>query len=135
MSSILLDTHVWIWLMEGDAHLTLKWQKIINEAASKHVVGVSAISVWEVAMLAKKGRIKLLSPVSTWVKEALSLPGISLFPLSADVAIESTALGDAFYGDPADQMIVATARIHRLTLLTRDEKIVAYGKKGNVSLL
>lgn len=135
MSGIILDTHIWIWLMEGDTHLSPKMQKTINEAAKESFIGVAAISIWEVAMLAKKGRIKLFSPVSTWIKEALSFSGLTLLPLSPEVAVESTSLGDAFHGDPADQMIVATARVHRLTLLTRDEKILAYGKKGNVLLL
>jgi PIN domain nuclease of toxin-antitoxin system len=129
MKGLLLDTHVWIWLMEGSLELNRKQQKIINEAAQHSVVGIAAISVWETAMLVEKGRIKLEKPVLAWVQEALALPGIELKALSPEIAVESTQLPNGFHGDPADRLIVATARMHRLILLTRDQRILDYADK------
>jgi len=135
MTGLLLDTHVWIWLMSGNAALSAKHQKIINEAAINSEVAISAISTWEIAMLVMKDRIRLEKPVLNWVQDALALPGIELKPLSPEIAVESTQLPDHFHGDPADRIIVATARIHRLTLLTHDQKMIDYAKKSYVAVL
>ena len=129
MKGILLDTYVWIWLMEGAPELGIDAQKMINQAARNSLIGISAISLWEISMLNMKGRIRLEKPLLTWVKEALALPGIELKPLTPEIAVESTQLPDGFHGDPADRLIVATARVHGLSLLTRDEKILAYVKQ------
>lgn len=130
MKGILLDTHVWIWLMDGAAFLTQKHKKLINAAALDNNVCIAAISMWEVSMLVQKKRIILEKPVLAWLDEALSLPGINLKPLTPDIAAHSSELpeNDKFHGDPADRLIVATARIHGLTLLTRDKKILSYAK-------
>lgn len=135
MKGLLLDTHVWIWLMEGGTELNHKQQKIINEAARHDTVGIAAISVWETAMLVEKGRIKLEKPLLIWVQEALALPGIELKPLTPEIAVESCQLPDSFHGDPADRLIVATARMHQLTLLTHDQKILNYAKKEYLSAI
>ncbi|MGB6977060.1 MAG: type II toxin-antitoxin system VapC family toxin [Gammaproteobacteria bacterium] len=135
MKGLLLDTHVWIWLMEGSPGLNYRQQKTINEAARQSMVCIAAISVWEVAMLVKKGRIKLEKPLLAWVQEALALPGIELKPLTPEIAVESSQLPDGFHGDPADRLIVATARMHRLTLLTHDQKILDYAKKEYLSVI
>jgi PIN domain nuclease of toxin-antitoxin system len=135
MRGLLLDTHVWIWLMEGSLELGHKQQKTINEAAQLGVVGIAAISVWEVAMLVEKKRIKLEKPLLAWVQEALALPGVELKPLTPEIAVESSQLPDGFHGDPADRLIVATARMHQLTLLTHDQKILDYAKKEYLSTI
>ncbi len=135
MKGLLLDTHVWIWLMEGSTELKLRQQKIINEAAQQSTVNIAAISVWETAMLATKGRIKVEKSLLAWVQEALALPGIELKPLTPEIAVESSQLPGNFHGDAADRLIVATARLHQLTLLTRDQKILNYAKKGHISVI
>ncbi len=135
MKGLLLDTHVWIWLMEGAANLSRKHQKIVNEAAQNSYVGIAAISAWEVGMLAMKGRIRLEKPVLSWIKDALALPGIELLPLTPEIAVESTQLPNDFHGDPADRLIIATARLHQLTLLTHDGKIIDYAKKDYISAI
>ncbi len=135
MKGLLLDTHVWLWLMEASVELNHKQQKIINEAALHSVVGIAAISVWEIAMLVEKGRIKLEKPLLAWVQESLALPGVDLKPLTPEIAVESSQLPDGFHGDPADRLIVATARMHQLTLLTRDHKILEYAKKEYLSAI
>lgn len=135
MKGLLLDTHVWIWLMEGSIELGIQQQKIINKAAQQNRVGIAAISAWEMAMLVKKDRIKLEKPLLAWIQESLALPGMELEPLTPEIAIESSQLPEDFHGDPADRLIVATARWHQLTLLTRDKKIIDYAKKEHVSVI
>ncbi len=135
MSGLLLDTHVWIWLMEGRMELNSEQQQIIDEATQHSVVAIPAISVWEVAMLVEKGRIKLEKPLLAWVKEALALPGIELKPLTPEIAVESSQLPNGFHGDPADRMIVATSRIHQLSLMTHDQKILDYAQKEYLSVI
>ncbi len=135
MRGLLLDTHVWIWLMGGSPELNSAQQEIINQATRESVVGIAAISVWETAMLVQKGRIQLEKPLLAWVQEALALPGIELKSLTPEIAVESSQLPDGFHGDPADRLIVATARIHQLTLLTSDRKILDYAKRGYLSVM
>lgn len=127
MNGILLDTHTWIWLMKGE-ELSNKTQKIINDAVNTVGIFIAAISTWEIAMLASKGKIMIEKPVLMWIQDALGLPGIQLKPLTPEVAVESTQLPGGFHGDPADRLIVATARVSQLTLLTRDQKILDYAK-------
>ncbi len=86
-------------------------------------------------MLEAKGKLELYSPVDIWIRNALRTPGLSIAPLTLEIAIESCNLPSPFHGDPADRIIVATARIMGASLLTRDSKIVAYGRKRHVSLL
>ena len=129
---ILLDTHTWIWLCAGSTELSTDTITYINLAGSKGKVFVSAISVWELSMLVAKNRITLAKPINQWVKESLAQPGVNLSLLTPEVAIESSFLPGGFHGDPADRMIVATARLNDLTLLTRDHKILSYGENGYV---
>ena len=81
-------------------------------------------------MLAAKGRVQFNIPVLNWLKDALNAPGISLEPLSPEIAVESTTLPQHFHGDPADRILVATARCHNYELVTRDRKIIEYGDAG-----
>jgi PIN domain nuclease of toxin-antitoxin system len=137
MKGLLLDTHIWIWLMEGNPLISNKHKKIINSAAEGAGVYIAAISTWEVSMLAMKKRIVLEKPVLVWLNEALALPGIELKELSPDIAAESCELpeNEKFHGDPADCLIVATARIHGLTILTHDKKMLRYAKQDYVSII
>lgn len=96
---------------------------------------VSAISVWEVAMLDSKGRIRLSGDGSEWVREALSAPGVQLLPLSPDIAVASSRLPGTFHGDPADRILAASARLMTLTLVTRDERMLAYAAAHYVTVL
>lgn len=130
--SILLDTHVLIWLINGDTKLSTKALKLINKAATLNSIFVSAISIWEIGMLEAKGKIILNRPVSDWVAAALEAPGIKLAPLTPKIAIESCHLHE-FHGDPADRIIVATGRVEELTLITKDRKILQYGKKHQIN--
>lgn len=131
-----LDTHVWIWVMEGDrGALAPSAIEAIAGAAQEGAVRVSAISVWEVARLEAMGRISLSRPVDDWVQAALRAPGVGLLPLSAEIAIESTRLPGAPKGDPADRILMASARILGGQLATCDHDILNYSKGGQLNVL
>lgn len=131
-NGLLLDTHVWIWLNNGSPELKPVVVREIDHAAENGELFISAISVWEIATLVSKKRILLRTSIQEWVDQALSQPGVELIPLSPTIAIESTALPDGLNADPADRMIVATARIKSLTLMTRDDNMQQYAKAGFV---
>lgn len=95
----------------------------------------SAISIWEIAMLVKKKRISLNTTCHIWVNRVLSLPGVFLVPLSPDVAIETCELPGNFHGDPADRMIVATAKVENLYVISRDQKLIDYCTKHKINFL
>lgn len=122
---IVLDTHVWVWWVHGDERLTETQAEII-ETNEMNVIGVSAISCWEIAKLVEYRRLELPCLLSEWFEQALSYPGIRLLELTPEVAIESTQLPGEFHRDPADQIIVATARVHGCPLLTSDSKLLKY---------
>jgi len=91
-------------------------------------VAISAITLWEIAMLAARGRIEMTGPADVWLEEIERHPLIEVLPLTARIAAESVRLGPDFHNDPADRIIVATARIHGLPLMTADERIRKWGK-------
>jgi PIN domain nuclease of toxin-antitoxin system len=132
---LLLDTHVWLWLVNGAEPIKRPVLSAVEGAARRGLIRVSAISVWEVAMLVAKGRVRLAKDCLAWVHEALSAPGTSLLPLTPEISVESSRLPGEFHGDPADRILVATARLLGATLLTRDERILAYGKGKHVSVM
>lgn len=120
----LLDTHVWIWLMDYPEKLP---EKVVAELRKEtHPLGISMMSVWEIAKLVEKNRIDLNMTVDRWIFGALDSELVCKMQLGERVALESTKLPGDFHNDPADQIIVATARVHNLTLITADQKIIDY---------
>lgn len=132
MSLVLLDTHAWVWLLNGDRRLGPKARKAVQRSLAEGAVQVSAISPWEVAMLVAKGRLILDRDVDAWVRAALAVPGIRLEPLSPEVAVASTRLPGTIHPDPADRIIAATVRHLGSTLLTADQLLLGYGKAGHI---
>lgn len=132
---VLLDTHVWVWLALGDERLRKAGLlPLIKKHAKTSSVQIPAISLWEVAMLASKNRISIAGTVIEWLNNAIAMPGLSVHPITPEIACDSVALPGDFHGDPADRLIVATARITDSILLTVDKKILAYGKQGFVNV-
>lgn len=131
-SGLLFDTHALLWLVNGDSQLGLKSRRIINEASEKKQLFVSTISIWEIAMLHAKERIDLGKSTIIWVNEVLQATGANLLVLTPEIAVLSCELPDHFHGDPADRILIATAKHQDLTLLTKDEKILQYHKFVNV---
>lgn len=122
---IVLDTHIWVWWIHNDARLKGKIREHLL-ANEEHGLGVSVFSCWEVAKLVQVNRLDLHCPISEWVNTALNYHGIEILDLTPQIAVESTRLPGEFHRDPADQIIVATARIHDVPLLTVDNKILGY---------
>lgn len=94
---LLLDTHVLIWLLNDSAKISAEVYGLIEQAADRDHLFVSAISPWEIAMLVAKGRLRLSRDVGEWIESALGLPGIQLTPLSPVVAVaqHTSSVGDA----------------------------------------
>ena len=132
---IVLDTHVLIWVMDDDTKLGPEARRIIVDAWRDDEVGVSANTPWEIALLVEKGRLRLAREVAEWLHAALAAPGVRLLPIEPGIALDSVRLPGAFHADPADRMIVATARHWSAPLITADEAIIAYGKAGHVDVV
>jgi PIN domain nuclease of toxin-antitoxin system len=133
---ILLDTHCWVWSQFGHDHefspvglLTFK------QAARDGILLLSVISVWEVALLESKQRLHLHMDCLEWVHRALETPGLSLVPLTPEIAVESTRLPGNMHADPADRILVATARDLGARLMTRDQALLDYGRKRHARIV
>ena len=135
MKGILLDTHTWIWFMSGDKTLKASARKVIDDHLKNSTTHIAAISCWEVAMLEAKNRITLSMPTTEWMEQSFKQSSINTVALTANIAYESCHLPNAFHGDPTDRLIVASARIHDLQLLTRDKQILSYAKHGTLRVL
>jgi PIN domain nuclease of toxin-antitoxin system len=122
---ILLDTHVWIWWVQGDSNLPVTMRGLL-EVNEKYGLGVSVISCLEVARLVAYGRLQLPEPVDKWVDQALKYPHIHLIELTPRIAIESTRLPGELHKDPCDRIIIATARELDWQLATCDHLIRRY---------
>ena len=121
----LLDTHAWIWALEAPEKLPDPIRAMLLKSDNLPF-GLAAISPWEVAKKESKGLLQLSMPVRQWVAHATQAPFIELLPLSVDIALESVHLPAPFHKDPADQMIVATARLHSLVLISADQRLHTY---------
>ena len=136
MNGLLLDTHVWIWLAEGiDQRLTNAAIQEIDAAAARGALWISVISVWELGLLEAKGRLRLNAPAQEWVRRALDAPGLRLAGLDVETALACNALPGDLHADPADRILIATARLLELSLATRDRQILAYSQAGFVRAL
>ena len=122
---IILDTHIWIWNVQGDTRLSKAHLDLIREHENDEI-GISAISLWEVAKAVELKRLNFSIPIEDWFSIALNQPGIVVLPLTSRIAVESTNLPGNFHKDPFDQLIVATARIFDVPLITVDSEIVNY---------
>jgi PIN domain nuclease of toxin-antitoxin system len=127
---LVLDTHLLIWLFEGVDSMGANARAEIDEATPQNSVFVSAITPWEIALLVSKNRLKLDRDVMHWLSDALSRPGITLIPLEPEIAVDSTRLPFDIHPDPADRILVATARHLGATLVTADKALLDLAKKG-----
>lgn len=122
---ILLDTHAWLWWLSESHHLSRTAERRIESARAAGGLAVSAISAWEAALLVRKGRLELRMPVRDIVSACGQLPFFRFVAISPEIAIASVDL-EGLHSDPADRMIVATARHEGLDLVTRDERLHAW---------
>lgn len=135
MAGVVLDTHVWLWLVGGEAELDAAARESLLQARERNALYLAVISVWELAMLEARGRIALLQPIDQWVAGALGGLGLRVAPLTPEIALASVKLPGRFNADPADRMIVATARALGAALATRDRGMIEYGRLGYVDVL
>jgi PIN domain nuclease of toxin-antitoxin system len=130
---LLLDTHVWIWETSATGQLSSHVRARINDAAEAGRLRLSLISAWEISLLAARSRIDLGRPTASWIAEAVRQSRIVFEPVTVEIAIEAGHLPDGFRSDPADQIIVATARITGAELVTRDRRILDYAARGHLT--
>ena len=120
---IVLDTHVWIWWVSDNQGLRQAQRQAIADNVANRI-GVSVISCWEVAKLVRGGRMQLTIGVSEWLDEALAYPGVELLGFTPKIAVEANNLPGDFHRDPADQILVATARVYQCPLVSSDGSIL-----------
>lgn len=142
MTSLLLDTHAWIWLAAGDRRLA-KHEKLVQRAAEASNLLLSAASIYEAALIGnetergeRRGRqaVKMRPTVAFWIRDALQGTRATVVPLDGDTAM-SAASYSGMHGDPIDRVIVATAVSTGTRLVTADTKIIAFAKEAGLDLL
>jgi len=134
-STLLLDTHVLVWSLEEGPRLGASTKKELNEAARQNRIAISAITPWEIALLVSKDRLQLGVDVMVWVRDALAKSGACLVPLDPEIAVASTRLPFEMHADPADRILVATARHIGATLVTADRALLELSLLGNLRVL
>jgi PIN domain nuclease of toxin-antitoxin system len=122
---IFLDTHVWWWSLTEPENLSKTAIKTIRQTNTDHRM-ISSISIWEFAMMVIKKRISLKMPVAKWLSRAINETGLGVIEISPEIAIDACSLPGQFHKDPTDRLIVATARVNNLRLLTKDQKMLEY---------
>ena len=130
---LLLDTHVLLRWLNDSGRLSASQQEALSRGGEKSPLLVSDISLWEVAMLHNLDRIRLAMPLREWLSKAVAPPRVRTQGISPAIATEVAALPDSFQRDPADRIIVATARVLGATLLTQDRRIVDAGLVDTLS--
>jgi PIN domain nuclease of toxin-antitoxin system len=120
---IVVDTHTWLWWVNGEATLSEPARRTIERADT---IGVATISAMEVAALVQRERITLDTEARPWVAQAMALERVRELPLTAEIAVEAGSFGGDFVGDPADRIIYATAVVTGSKLVTRDRFLRAY---------
>jgi len=132
---ILLDTHVLLWLAEDEARLGKRTREIIASSAAAGNVAVSAISFWEIGMLLSKNRIGLVVSLADFAEAVADKQAFKVIPVDSKIAVETANLPRGIHRDPADRMLIATARHLTCPLATTDSRILAYSAEGHVRTL
>ena len=124
---IVLDTHALVWWVTGaKTQLSKAASKLIDAELKSGEIIVSSISAWEISILIERGRLALSKDVAEWLALVGQIEGLRFAPVDNDIGVASTRLPGDFHNDPADRIIVATARKFSAALVTADEKIRAY---------
>ena len=120
----LLDTHVWVWTQEQPEKLGPRTKRLL--VAAEHENWVCPISTLEIARLLAIGEIRLSMPLGEWIDQSMAELAAQTAPVSHEVAVEAYALPGTFHKDPADRLLAAAARRNELTLVTADDRLLAY---------
>jgi PIN domain nuclease of toxin-antitoxin system len=133
MNGYLLDTHVWLWAQRGETdRLDPALRLELEESQRGRQLFLSAISILEVARLVALQQYSLDCSIDDFVQEATRDDGLVLLDLTPRILIESTRLPGEIHRDPSDRLLIATAREHDLTLVTRDKPLLRYAKQGHM---
>jgi PIN domain nuclease of toxin-antitoxin system len=132
---LLLDTHAAVWITEDQPLATGAVEAIDAAYRSGSTVFVSAITAWEIGLLVSRNRLNLIARPERWFQRLLSIPGVRLADLSPDILIASSFLPGQPPRDPADRIILATARDLGATLITRDRLLLKYSEDGQVGTI
>jgi PIN domain nuclease of toxin-antitoxin system len=133
IDKLILDTHILIWYIEG-INLSEPQVELIDKMREKSSVYISAISIWEIALLVSKERIALSIDIDEWIQRVASITGLNLMDLSIPILTQSCTLLNYEHKDPADRMIIASARSINAHLITLDQKIIDYADKGYLKI-
>jgi PIN domain nuclease of toxin-antitoxin system len=128
---LLFDTHALVWRVLSDNRLGKRADQAIRMASRERRLLVSAITPWEIALLVSKRRIDLHRDVLDWIRDALAMPGVRLVGFEPEIAVASTRLPWEMHPDPADRILVATARHLGATLVTADTALLGMARKGS----
>jgi PIN domain nuclease of toxin-antitoxin system len=123
---IVLDTHTLVWWVTNDSSMSKKAKAAIERERAGGEIVVSAISAWEIAMLVERETLAFSMDVESWLATVQQIPGVRFVPIDVDISTKSVKLPGEFHKDPADRLIVATARKFGAPLVTKDLKIRAY---------
>ena len=122
----ILDTHVWVWWHLNPQRLSTKARETIADPQRSQELLLSVISLWEFCKLIEKGRLSLSCDPETWMAGALAMPRLQVVPLTTAIVYRSTTLPPPFHSDPADQIIVASAREANASIITKDQRLHHY---------
>src|SRR5262245_2649213 len=125
--SLLLDTHVFLWWFDNPRRLSREQQRALKRVGPEHPVHISDVTLWEIATLVALGRLRPKMPLREWFEIALERPNLEVHPITPAVACEVASLGGGFHKDPADRIIVSTARVLGVPLVTSDQLIIKSG--------
>lgn len=125
--SLVIDTHIFVWWFEDPRRLSKAQQSALKKAGAEFPIYLADISLWEVATLVSLRRLRPKIPLREWLDAALEHPHLEVHPISSGVADEVAAIAGWSHKDPADRLIVATARVLGVPLLTSDEVIISSG--------
>jgi PIN domain nuclease of toxin-antitoxin system len=123
---IVLDTHTLLWWVNGDALLSKKARTAIERERGNGDIVVSSISAWEISLLVKRERLSFSMDVESWLATVSDIEALRFVPVDTEIALKAVELPGEFHKDPADRMIVATARTLAAPLITKDQKIRDY---------
>lgn len=123
----LLDTHIWLWWLFGDPRLSRRESEALDALPPENRPWLCDISIWELALLIERGRVELDGPMEQFLEIATSPATVRVLPINSSVVVEMNQLPDSFHRDPADRLIVATARGRQLAVATRDRLILDSG--------
>jgi PIN domain nuclease of toxin-antitoxin system len=131
---ILLDTCALLWTMNHEPMLPAA-RKVISRAASVGELYVSPVSAWEIGLLARRGRLELQVSAESYVERVFRFPGVRVATLTPEIAVRSSYLSGDLHEDPADRLLISTALVMGLKVITRDKRLLEYGARGFAAVM